>query len=134
TPVNGVSYLERFEGMLVRFHQTLYVTEHFQLGQFGQIVMSSGGRLPQPTSIVAPGSQAQSVQTANDFNRIIVDDELQNQNPDPIRFGRGGNPLSATNTLRGGDSATDIVGVLTYTWAGSSSSGNAYRLRPVNAL
>src|SRR5207248_2782471 len=54
--VNGVAYLERFEGMLVRFHQTLYVTEHFQLGQFGQIVMSSGGRLQQPTSIVPPGS------------------------------------------------------------------------------
>ena len=33
--------------------QTLYVTEHFQLGRFGQVVMSSGGRLQQPTNVVA---------------------------------------------------------------------------------
>ncbi len=40
----------------------------------------------------------------------------------------------ASNTLRGGDTATGIVGVLNYTWAGNSSSGNAYRIRPINAL
>ncbi len=132
--VNGVSYLERFEGMLVRFHQTLYVTEHFQLDRFGQIVMSSNARLPQPTSIVSPGAAAIAQQTANDLNRIIVDDDSQSQNPDPIRFGRGGNPLSASNTLRGGDSATDITGVMTFGWAGNSAGGNAYRLRPINAM
>ena len=38
------------------------------------------------------------------------------------------------NTLRGGDTATSIVGVLNYTWAGNSASGNAYRIRPINAL
>jgi len=27
-----------------------------------------------------------------------------------------------------------LVGVMTYTWAGNSASGNAYRVRPVNAL
>ena len=63
-------------------------------------------------------------------NRLIIDDALNNQNPDPIVFGRGGEPLSAANTLRGGDTATGIVGVMTYTWAGNSASGNAYRVRP----
>ena len=63
-----------------------------------------------------------------------MDDALQSQNPDPILFGRGGNPLTASNTLRGGDTATGMVGVLSYTWAGNSASGNAYRLRPVEAL
>ncbi len=133
-PFPDPTYLERYEGMLVRFPQTLYVTEHFQLGRFGQVVLSSGGRLRQPTDVVAPGPAALALQAANDLNRIIVDDELNNQNPDPIRFGRGGNPLSASNTLRGGDTATGIVGVMTYTWAGNAASGNAYRLRPVNAL
>jgi predicted extracellular nuclease len=133
-PVNGIAYLERFEGMLVRFHQTLYVTEHFQLGRFGQIVMSANGRLLQPTNVAAPGQPARAQQAANDLNRIIVDDELQNQNPDPIKFGRGGLPLTAMNTLRAGDTVTDLVGVMTYTWAGDAASGNAYRLRPVNAL
>src|SRR5262249_5214798 len=80
------------------------------------------------------GAAAQAQQVANDLNRIIVDDELQTQNPDPIEFGRGGNPLSASNTLRGGDTATDVVGILTYGWAGNAATGNAYRLRPINAL
>ncbi len=133
-PVPSATYLERFEGMLVRFPQTLYVTEHFQLGRFGQVVMSADARLAQPTNVVAPGAPALALQAANNLNRIIVDDELNNQNPDPIRFGRGGNPLSAANTLRGGDTATGMVGVLTYTWAGNAASGNAYRLRPVGAL
>ncbi len=132
--VNGVAYLERYEGMLVRFSQTLYVTEHFQLGRFGQVVMSSADRLSQPTNIVAPGAPALALQAANDLNRLIVDDELQNQNPDPIKFGRSGNALSASNTLRGGDSATNLVGVLSYTWGGNAASANAYRLRPINAL
>jgi predicted extracellular nuclease len=63
-----------------------------------------------------------------------VDDATNAQNPDPIPFARGGQPLSATNTLRGGDTVDGITGVLTYTWAGNAASGNAYRLRPIGAL
>lgn len=125
---------ERYEGMLVRLPQTLSVTEHFQLGRFGQVVVSSGGRLVQPTNVALPGAAANAVQAANNLNRLIIDDALQNQNPDPIAFGRGGQPLSATNTLRGGDTATGTVGVMTYTWAGNAASGNAYRVRPIGAL
>jgi hypothetical protein len=125
---------ERFEGMLVRMPQTLYVTEHFQLGRFGMVVMSSGDRLWQPTHLVEPGAPALTQQATNNLNRIIIDDALNNQNADPIVFGRGGLPLSASNTLRGGDTAAGIVGVMTYTWSGNSTSGNAYRLRPVGAL
>ncbi len=133
-PFPSTDYLERFEGMLVRMPQTLYVTEHFQLGRFGQVVMSSGDRLRQPTHLALPGAPALAIQAANNLNRIIVDDELNNQNPDPILFARGGFPLSASNTLRGGDSAAGMVGVMTYGWAGNSASPNAYRLRPVNAM
>lgn len=133
-PFASATDLERFEGMLVRFPQTLYVTEHFQLGRFGQVVMSSDARLQQPTNVVLPGAPAIALQAANNLNRIIVDDALQNQNPDPIVFGRNGNPLSASNTLRGGDSLSNVVGILSYTWAGNAASGNAYRLRPINAM
>jgi uncharacterized protein len=133
-PVGGVPYLERFEGMLVRLPQTLSVTEHFQLGRFGQVTLSSGGRLRQPTNVTAPGAAALALQATNDRNRIILDDAQNGQNPDPILFGRGGGPLSAANTLRGGDTVTGVVGVLSYTWAGNSASPNAYRVRPVGAL
>ncbi|MGI9181440.1 MAG: ExeM/NucH family extracellular endonuclease [Longimicrobiaceae bacterium] len=126
-PLPDASYLERFEGMLVRLPQTLYVTEHFQLGRFGEVVMSSGGRLMQPTSVAAPGAAAQAKQAENNLNRIVIDDGSSRQNPDPILFGRGGSPLSASNTLRGGDTATGIVGVLGYAFS-------AYRVQPVDAL
>lgn len=133
-PVASADFLERYEGMLVRLPQTLTVTEHFQLGRFGQVVLSSGGRLPQPTSVATPGAAALAVQAQNDLNRLVVDDAVNAQNPDPILFARGGSPLSASNTLRGGDVATGTVGVLTYTWGGNAASPNAYRLRTVDAM
>ncbi|NJN18352.1 MAG: ExeM/NucH family extracellular endonuclease [Oscillochloris sp.] len=133
-PLSSVDVLERFEGMLVTFPETLYVTEHFNLDRFGQITLSSGGRLFQPTHLTAPGAAATALQASNDLNRIIVDDALQVQNPEPIAFGRGGNPLTADNTLRGGDTITGLQGVLTYTWGGNSASPSAFRVRPINAL
>jgi hypothetical protein len=134
-PAPAMDYWERFEGMLVRFPQTLYITEHYQLGRFGQVIMTAAqDRLRQPTSLVAPGAAARAMQVANSLNRILVDDAVNDQNPDPILFGRGGQPLSATNTLRAGDSATGIVGVLVYDWAGNAASTNTFRVRPVGAL
>ena len=133
-PFPTADYPERYEGMLVRLPQTLYVTEHFQLGRFGQVVLSANARLQQPTNVVLPGAPALALQAANNLNRIILDDASQAQNPDPILFARGTGPLTASNTLRGGDTATGIVGVLNYTWAGNAASGNAYRVRPINAL
>ncbi|MGH8966086.1 MAG: ExeM/NucH family extracellular endonuclease, partial [Actinomycetes bacterium] len=105
------------------------------LGRFGQVVVSSGGKLRPPTSVLPASDPAavQALQAANDLNRLIVDDASQAQNPDPIVLGRG-QPLSASNALRGGDRVTDVVGVLSYTWAGNEVSPNAYRLRRVGAL
>jgi predicted extracellular nuclease len=125
---------EKYEGMLVRLPQILYVTDTYYLGRFGQVTLSGNSRLFQPTNIALPGAPALAIQAANNLNQIIVDDPLNNQNPDPILFARGGNPLSASNTLRGGDAVTSLVGVITYTWSGNSASGNAYRVRPVNAM
>jgi predicted extracellular nuclease len=133
-PMASPDEFERYEGMLVRFHQTLSVTEHFQLERFGEVVVSSGGRLRQPTAIVAPGAPAAAMQAVNDLDQIKIDDEQNDQDPDPIEFGRKGNPLSASNTLRGGDTITDAAGVMTYGWAGNSASPNTWRLRPIDAL
>lgn len=136
-PLASDTFLERYEGMLVRFPQTLYVTEHFQLGRFGQVLLSSTAKLPQPTSIAQPGALALAQQAANDLNQIVLDDDLQQQNPDPILFGRGGNPLSASNTLRGGDTVSGITGVLTQTDGATINTAAdpvVYRIRPLTAL
>ena len=133
-PVPDHAYLERFEGMLVRLPQTLHVTELYQLGRFGEVVLSVDGRLPQPTAVAEPGQAAAAVNRANELRSIVLDDDRNDQNPAAIHFGRGGRPLSASNTLRGGDTVTGLVGVLTYTWAGNVASGNAWRVRPIGAL
>jgi predicted extracellular nuclease len=133
-PASSPSSLEAYEGMLVRVPQALTVTEHFQLGRFGQVLLSSGGKLDNPTAVVPPGAPAIALQAQNNLRKIILDDSSQGQNPDPIVFARGGQPLSASNTLRGGDTVTNLTGVMTYTWAGNAASGNAYRIRPLNAI
>jgi predicted extracellular nuclease len=139
-PLASSTELEQYEGMLVTFPEVLTVTEQFLLGRFGQVTVSAGGRLEQPTSEYRPTDpKAAALQASNNLNRILIDDATNAQNPDPIRLARGtapvgGNILSAANTLRGGDTVEDAVGVLTYTWGGNASSPNAYRLRPIGSL
>ncbi len=134
--VGEVPYLERFEGMLVRLQQTLIVVDTYWLGRFGQLTLAPT-RLTQPTQIEPPGgagSPRDRLAQTNERSWILIDDALQSQDPDPIPFGRDGQPLSAANTVRVGDTATGVLGVLTYTWAGNSAGPNAYRLRPMRAL
>ncbi len=140
-PVTSVADLERYEGMLVNVSAAsgnltvteqlvnvnaasgnLTVTEHFQLGRFGQVVLSAtdasnqpgtDARLEQYTQFNDPsvaGYSAYLDEIAK--RRIILDDGRGTQNPEPIIFGRDGQPLSATNTLRGGDTVASITGVL----------------------
>ena len=124
-PFADAAYLERYEGMLVQLPQTLTVTETYNLGRYAEIMVSSGGRLFNPTNIVAPGAAAIAQQAANDLNRIFIDDANSTQNPDPIIYPAP--KLTALNTLRSGDTVTAATGVLDY-------SANAFRLQPTQAL
>lgn len=129
-PFPSSNYLERFEGMSVILPQELTVTEVYRLGRGGLVDMTFGPRLYQPTQVAEPGPAANALQASNDLNRIIIDDGTRAQNPDPIKYPSPG--LSASNTLRGGDTATGIVGVLTYSnhgWA-ETPPNDAYRVHP----
>ncbi len=129
-PLPSADDLERFEGMRVQLPQELVVTDNYYLGRFGQVSLSFGGRLWQPTHVVTPGAPALALQAQNDLNAIILDDATNQQNPDPVIFARNGLTLTAANTLRGGDTVSNVLGVLTYGWGGASASPNAYRVRP----
>ncbi len=126
-PFTSATQPEQYEGMLVRLPQTMYVTEHYELGRYGDVLVSANGRLQQPTNVEEPGEAALALQAANDLNQIVIEDAKTGQNADPIVLAREGLPLSASNTLRGGDTATGIVGVLNYTYS-------KYRVRPMYAL
>ncbi len=131
--VDGIPYLERYEGMRVSVPQTLYVTDVFRLGRFGELTLSAHERLWQPTHRFPPGSNAQALALANQHNRIVLDDTLNAQNPEPILWPTP-HGLSASHSVRGGHAVRGIVGVMTYTWGGHRSSPNTYRIHPVQTL
>lgn len=124
-PVTTVAFLERYESMLVSIDQPLTVTEVFNLGRFGEVVLSTNGRQMTPTGVVEPGAEAKALQSLNDRSRIILDDAVNTQNVDPTVYPQGG--LSASNTLRVGDGLDGITAVLEQRFG-------SYRLQPVGAL
>lgn len=116
-PVTDASDLERYEGMLVTVsggtNAPLTVTNNFTLGRFGQVGLSAGDRLFQYTQVNAPSvSGFQDFQNNLLDNYIILDDGSSTQNPATVIHARNGQPLSATNTLRGGDTVDSITGIL----------------------
>ncbi len=99
---------ERYEGMRVTFPQTLTLTDNFDLGHFGEVILSLG-RLSTPTNIVAPGAPAQAQETANLLRQILVDDASSVAYPDPTpglldSAGRG-------LTLRAGSTTANASGI-----------------------
>lgn len=111
-PFAALDFPERYEGMRVRLPQNLYVTDNFTLGRFGEVVLSSGGRLVNPTQNNLPGTAANAAQAANNLNKILIDDGNSTQNRDPTEF--PGTGLTAMNTLRGGERVQGVIGVMSY--------------------
>lgn len=125
-PFSSTTAPENLEGMLVTLPQTLTVTNTFDLGQYGEIEVSAGGRLPQPTQVALPGAPAQAQLAANNLNRLMIDDGRSPTYPSPTPFLFGG--ASATEaTLRTGDTVTGATGALTYQFG-------TYALQPVAPL
>ena len=112
-PFTSATSLEAYEGMLISLPQTLTVTENYNLGRYGEVVVSSGGRLYTPTNIVSPGAAAIAMQAANDLNRLVIDDGNSSQNPDLVIYPAPG--LSAFNTLRSSDTVAGLTGVVSFT-------------------
>jgi hypothetical protein len=104
-PVGSVTELEAYEGMLVTFPQQLTVTETFGLGRYGELVLSSGGRLFNPTN--GQGGTPEE----NARRRILLDDASSRQNPSPIPFLSSAGP---EGTRRVGDTVRGLTGVFTY--------------------
>ncbi|WP_164743842.1 ExeM/NucH family extracellular endonuclease [Saccharospirillum alexandrii] len=123
-PLDDADDLEAFEGMSVASNQTLTVNEVYQLGRYGEFTVSEGRRYI-PTEVAAPGPDAFAVNAANDLNKLVVEDGIRTQNPDPMRFPAP--ELSAYNTLRIGETITNLSGVLNYSFG-------AYKLIPTSDL
>ncbi|GGB50662.1 ExeM/NucH family extracellular endonuclease [Deinococcus soli (ex Cha et al. 2016)] len=118
---------ERLEGM--RVTTSGVVTNNFTLGR-GASFDIADARVPNFTQLNAPNIAANAAYQTTFKNRYIrIDDGSRVSNPDPEIFARGGQPLSAANTLRGGDTVS-VTGVLGYGndgWTGSGSI-DTYRI------
>jgi predicted extracellular nuclease len=90
---------ERLEGMLVAPADTLTVSEVFDLTSFGELTLSEGGPLVQPTELARPRSpEAAAVAASNTIRRIVLDDGVS------ARVGTTARPyLSPETPVRVGD-------------------------------
>jgi uncharacterized protein len=66
---------EQLEGMLVEPVDALTVSEVFALTRFGELTLSEGGVLVQPTEVARPGTpEAAAVAAGNAARRVLLDD------------------------------------------------------------
>jgi hypothetical protein len=141
-PTATVADLEAYEGMRVAIDTTLTVTDTFTLGRYGEVLLSADGpgnqpgtdaRLDQYTQFNLPSASGNAAyQAAIAPRMLLLDDGSSLQNTDPVAYGRGGAPLSAANTLRGGDTVSGLVGILDDRF-GTADTG-PYRLQPTQAV
>lgn len=124
-PVDDPADWERYEGMLVTFPQALAVSENYNLGRYGELTLSPDARLMTPTQVERPGDAALALEAANALNRIVLDDGLNIQNPDPVIYPAEG--LSAVAVVRSGDVVTGLTGVL-------DERFGVYRVQPVGPV
>lgn len=117
-PVASATELERVEGMLVSISQPLAVTEMFELGQFGQLVLSTGTRQFHPNNGNLVVTNAQNL-----LARVVLDDGSSQSNPTPTPYFSA---PGSTGTRRVGDTVGQITGVLSHNFG-------AYRIHPTIA-
>ncbi|MGN9839905.1 ExeM/NucH family extracellular endonuclease [Nonomuraea sp. H19] len=102
--------LEPVENMLLTFPQPLTVSDHYNLGRYGEVTVSSQGRLYQPTD--RPG-----VDAALDARRSLLVDDGSNRE----------NPATLPPIVRTGEVAVGVTGVLGYGFG-------KYRLQPTKPI
>ncbi len=128
-PFADTTDLERFEGMVVRFPQSLVIAEYFNYDRFGEIVLAlplEGEDRPfTGTAIDEPGAAANSRTLANSLRRITLDDVQSAQNPPSLRHPNG-DPFALDNRFRGGDRVEGATGVLGFDFS-------LYRILPTAA-
>lgn len=92
---------EPLEGMLVAPVDSLTVSEVYDLTSYGELTLSEGGLLVQPTELAQPGPGAEAVALDNTLRRIVLDDGVS------ARVSATTRPyLSPTTPVRVGDELT----------------------------
>ncbi len=134
-PVASMTEMEALEGMYVTFPQNLVVTDNFNLGKYGEIILATERQFI-PTNGIDPNddpasgttttgaSNVSAITALSDLHvrsRILIDDAKTSSWPNPVPYI---DPV--TNTLRNGSTAQQVTGALSYGFS-------KYRLMPTEA-
>jgi uncharacterized protein len=127
-PFDRAELFEPLESMRVT-HPELTVVEFFQLERFGEVRLSSGGVLQNPTNVVDPDDDDayEAIVLFNRANNIILDDGRTGQNLNRLPLGEV-DPLPYVepgDTLRIGDQLRDHTTVLHFGFG-------EWRLQPID--
>jgi predicted extracellular nuclease/phosphodiesterase/alkaline phosphatase D-like protein len=117
--------LEPYEGMWVRFPETLSVNGVFGQFRFGEVELSAGGLPVQPTNVMEPGAAAHAAEQATALRELVLDDG-SNSSYRPASAATTAAPVR-DQLLRRGDTIDAVEGVLGYDF-------NKYRLHPTAPL
>lgn len=130
---DAIADLERYEGMLVRFPQTLTVSNLRNLEQFGAVGLSQGGRLYQFTNSNSPDAAAYSAhKELNARRKLELDDGMRSANPALIKHLYAG--ASSDYSIRTGDEITGVTGTLRYSRGSGRNGDETWRLMPTADL
>jgi hypothetical protein len=129
------AYFEAFEGMLVTFPATLSVSEYFELARYGQVILTEGGRPRTFTDANTPSASGLIDHEINLASRTIILDDTDNRQNRPVdtpntAYYHPVPGLSISNFFRGGDTITNLTGVLHWSFGGQTGT-DAWRIRPV---
>lgn len=122
---DSATYLERFEGMLVTFPESLVVQQNYFQGRYGQLTLGDGRQFQINNFSMGGNPNPQ-------LSMVVLDDGATAQNPGPIPYLAVDGAVRAGNTTTGG-----LTGVLDNGVINTSTSATAwplayYRLQPLS--
>jgi predicted extracellular nuclease len=130
-PLADTNDFEKYECMLVRFSDTLTVTDNYGLGRYGEVGLSQGGVLFQPSQVADLNDATPSGTTASGKSNLAAVNALSLSNK--LRSillddGRGTIPtlpfVNSDSTLRLGSTIDSLWGIMGYAFS-------KYRIQPV---
>ncbi|MDX1597855.1 MAG: ExeM/NucH family extracellular endonuclease [Marinobacter sp.] len=112
---------EHLENMRITVAGALTVIDNYNLARYGELTLA---REPQtvPTDSLPPGPEAVQLQEHQQLHRLLLDDNHGSRYPEPPPWPTPA--LAANNTVRAGDTVSQLDGVLDYRFG-------AWRLQPI---
>ncbi len=131
-PLASVADFERYEGMLVAFPATLTVTNNYTLGRFGEVGLSAGGPVYQPSQVIDPNDATpEGTTTTGATNVAAINALIAGNAARSILLDDGVNTTvtlpyadPVDHTLRLGSTISNLTGIMGYAFS-------SYRIQPV---